>query len=453
MLRRLPLSLWLLVTASLSPIAASAAPSPDLSRMILTDKQAILVAPAETVASWNVDRAAWSPSGQFVLASRAYLKLPPIPTAPPDFQQTLVLWDTEQRKATELWKAVINSDRPPRFDWLPSGDVAFAVAKYRPTRATGQPAPQPGEAARQWVLRIDARRNSMKPLFTLAEEAELFVSRHDPVAVVFSQSERSLRILRSDGTVIRQVPFPAELSFALPRWSSDGARFLITQFVAPEGDKGQRALTSAADYALDIRTGQLSKLAARETAREETPTQAAGDLRLKRSNATVQEGGSRASISPLWLESSAKGPESRVLIAPDAEWAEISPRGDAVLYLAGGNASVASLVTLPKELFIQAREAALRMVALSNGKQLGLAAIIYAQKHGDRLPGADEPVAALLREVVNADSLYEGFVYTFPGGNLAEVAEPSKTLLGYVTGPGGRAEIFADGHVTWKKDE
>jgi len=453
MIRRLPLCLCL--AAAVLPLrVASAATSPDLSRMLLTDKHAILVAPAETVAGWNVNRAAWAPSGQYVLASRVYLKLPPIPTGTPDFQQSLVLWDMEQRKATELWKVVVGNDQAPHFDWLAAGDVAFALAKYRPTRPAGQAVPPQEEMLRHWVLRVDARRGAMKPLFSVPEQSELLVSPREPLAVVFSQNERLLRIVRSDGTLLRPVSFPIGVDLGLPRWSSDGARFLMTSYVVPDSKNAVGAAAEAADYALDVRTAQLVKQATREKFREpEANSAATGELRLRQTKSVVQVGNSHQTISPLWLEVAQKGPESSVLISADAEWGELSPRGDAVLFLANGAASVTSLVTLPKELFIQARQKALQMVALSNGRQLGLAAIIYAQKHEDSLPSADQPVAGLLREYANADSLYEGFVYTFPGGKLTDVAEPSKTMLGYILGPGGRAEIFVDGHVTWKKDE
>jgi len=454
MTRRLSLALWITLVTGGSAPAISAATSPDISRMILTDKQAILVAPAETVTGWNVHRAAWAPSGQFVLASRAYLKVPPIPTGPPDFQQSLVLWDFEQRKSTELWKVVVNTDSAPQFDWLAAGDVAFGLARYRPTRPAGQAAQPPGESVRQWVLRVDARRGAMKPLFSVPEQSELLVSPREPLAVVFSHNERLLRVIRGDGTLLRPVPFPMGLDLGLPRWSQDGTRFLMTSYPVPDPKNPAGLAEEAADYAIDLRTAQFVKQPKREKLqRAEAPSTAAVELRLRKSKSLVQEGTSRQMIAPLWIEAAQKGPESRVLVAADAEWAELSPRGDAVLYLSGGAAYVAPLVTLSKELFIQAREAAQRMVAMSNGKQLGLAAIIYAQKHDNQLPSADQPVAALLREYANADSLYEGFVYTFPGGSLSDVAEPSKAVLGYITGPGGRAEIFVDGHVTWKKDD
>jgi hypothetical protein len=43
-------------------------------------------------------------------------------------------------------------------------------------------------------------------------------------------------------------------------------------------------------------------------------------------------------------------------------------------------------------------------------------------------------------------------VYTFGGGSLASIDAPAETIIGYVTGPGGRAAIYADGHVKWQND-
>ena len=43
-----------------------------------------------------------------------------------------------------------------------------------------------------------------------------------------------------------------------------------------------------------------------------------------------------------------------------------------------------------------------------------------------------------------------GFVYSYGGPTgLAQITSPATTQLGYVSGPGGRAIIWADGHVTW----
>lgn len=443
----------LALAAGLSLGSQASADSPELSRMILTEKKAILLAPAETVAGWNVERAAWSPSGQYVLASRIQFPLPPPMQEPPDFQQSLVLWDTQARKSSELWKVKVAPTRGPQFDWLATGEVAFALASYRPPQPVNPRTPQAPAEPRQWLLRIDARRGSMKPLFSVPESATLHVSPREPVAVIFSDSERLLRVLRADGALLRQCPFPAGVSLGLPRWSSDGTRFLTTSYAVRDKTKPKGLAQASADFALDLTSGQLVRQSGRELPQAPPAVSAAtGDLRLKHSRAVLQEGAARKPIAPLWLEAVEKEPASRALIAPDADWAELSPRGDAALYLSGGSAFVVSFISIPRELYLQAYEAAQRQVVISNGKQLGLAALIYAQEHDERLPGADQPVTDLLRQYAKADSLYEGFVYTFPGGKLSDIAEPSQTVLGYVTGPGGRAEIYVDGHVVWKKD-
>lgn len=43
-----------------------------------------------------------------------------------------------------------------------------------------------------------------------------------------------------------------------------------------------------------------------------------------------------------------------------------------------------------------------------------------------------------------------GFVYTINGGPFPD--NPAETLLGYTPAPGGRWNVFADGHVAWAPD-
>jgi prepilin-type processing-associated H-X9-DG protein len=48
--------------------------------------------------------------------------------------------------------------------------------------------------------------------------------------------------------------------------------------------------------------------------------------------------------------------------------------------------------------------------------------------------------------------LLNGFNYTFEGGSLSGISNPTDTEMGYVIGPGGRAIVYADGHAQWKPD-
>ena len=157
-------------------------------------------------------------------------------------------------------------------------------------------------------------------------------------------------------------------------------------------------------------------------------------------------------IESLWLEATAKTEAPRAMVAADADAAELSPRGDALYFVSHGSAFVQPLVRIPKAAYVAMRDAARRAVVISNAKQLGLGLMQFAQENDEVLPAAGEPLQQLLARFLPGDGLFEGFVYAFPGGKLADVREPAGTLLGYIPGPGGRANLFVDGHVVWVAD-
>lgn len=49
------------------------------------------------------------------------------------------------------------------------------------------------------------------------------------------------------------------------------------------------------------------------------------------------------------------------------------------------------------------------------------------------------------------ESLYEGFRYYWAGGELPAGIRPTETVVAEILGPGGKAQIFADGHSIWKR--
>jgi prepilin-type processing-associated H-X9-DG protein len=115
-------------------------------------------------------------------------------------------------------------------------------------------------------------------------------------------------------------------------------------------------------------------------------------------------------------------------------------------------AMVRPLTSIPKELALKAMEAAERTKILSDAKQVALGLIMYSSDHDDTLPGNGGDWASLISPYLRNNSLMDGFVYTFAGGNLADVQDPAKTEIGYKSGPGGRAVAYADGHVRWIPD-
>jgi prepilin-type processing-associated H-X9-DG protein len=137
------------------------------------------------------------------------------------------------------------------------------------------------------------------------------------------------------------------------------------------------------------------------------------------------------------------------------------PDASAVLYRSGDVLFAVPLRRYPKAAFLDARRQAQQAAAMSNAKQIGMALMMYTQDYDQTYPAANpdigQQIAPYLRDTDLLNLLNSpvtgapGFVYTYAGGPLSSVTDPASTQLGYMAGPGGRAVIFADGHVEWKE--
>jgi prepilin-type processing-associated H-X9-DG protein len=97
------------------------------------------------------------------------------------------------------------------------------------------------------------------------------------------------------------------------------------------------------------------------------------------------------------------------------------------------------------------RDEARRSELMMRGKMVALAVMMYVQDHEFGLPPTDQVPGAILPYLKDA-SAAEGFVYEIGGGKLADHAAPATTVMGYLSGPGGRAVVYLDGHVEWRAD-
>ncbi|HRI44251.1 MAG TPA: hypothetical protein PLL78_00065 [Fimbriimonadaceae bacterium] len=157
-------------------------------------------------------------------------------------------------------------------------------------------------------------------------------------------------------------------------------------------------------------------------------------------------------LKSLWMKDETDSERSSALVSADAstEHAEIAPSGEAVLYASRGVAMVRRIIGIDKILYLQMREAALRTEAMSAAKQCALALIMYASDSDDVAPPPHDRDKLL--PYIKDRSILDRFVYTFPGGSLDNLKNPSEVEIGYVEGPGGRAIAYADGSVKWRKD-
>ena len=416
-------------------------------RMLLTDRDALLVSLPELVSSSITTNADWSPDGRYVLAYRVFGRITTL-AQPPVMEESLVVWSDETRRPTTVWSQ--GNAQPGRVQpqWLHGADVALAlvtthVEPPRPVPGAPKP-PEPAETEKAVLLRIDARRGTSRPLGTVKQSTQLTPSPSQPLAALWSfEPDGVIQIIRADGTVASTTRIPEGQTVNGVRWLADG-RSLAALIVVPV-KPGQVRPTWFTVQASGLKP--LEK-APPDVAEEASPY----PLRVREGQGVVAEGSVPQKIHPLWLEYTGKSEEPRALLAASGVFGKLSPRGDAVLYETGGAAWVAPLVRIPKEAFLQARAAARRQTVLSNAKQAGLGLLMYAQDYDETLPGQDKNLMEILLPYTKNVQVLAGLVYTFPGGKMADIPEPSKTELGYWTGEGGRAYIYADGHVVWKKD-
>jgi hypothetical protein len=450
---------------------------------VLTEHDAWLLAPAAMAAAPTVLDAKWSADGQYLLASRMEERVPLslitnfTPSAPPQLKGdiSLVLWDQGLSRAQEVWSKPLGRESIRQIAWLPGTDIAFVVLTWEEKtvhaerdQATGNVVPVEGTQPHQRLLRVIASTGKTEAAGEIDGKEELKVSPLHPFGVLFrtewhyeripqpgstvqglkSWWESTVRVLNADGSLGRAVSLPSNLDFNQTAWSEDGDLFywLGSETTRVEG-KPKLVNTW---YAFDPRAGTVEALPAPPKTYQQPP--ASFPLNLKQTAPTVTEGETTQTLRALWLESQAQSEQPRALVCADGEWGPPSPSGNAALYFAQGAAWVVPLARVEKQVFLEARRKALKAVAMSNAKQIGLALLMYSQDYDETLPSPRQNVANLIEPYLKNSSILAGFSYTFPGGTLGSVSAPADTIMGSVSGPGGAAFIYVDGHVRWKDD-
>ena len=326
----------------------------------------------ELVSQGLVTAAEWSADGRYVLANRSLMRFAAPVTQPPHMESSLVLWSQATRRAQEVWKSKNTGDGAAQIAWMGRAPVALALLDIvSPPVALKPQAPQP-MLPQRWLFRLDARRGQGRPIARVEGDARLVPSPNQPLAVVVSRGERTLRLVTADGAVQPAVKTPDNFMGEI-RWGPDGKTVAFAALNIQQ--KGVMGLNW---YRFDLASGQVSPLAAEPARSEARPAEL--PVSLKHGAGAVKEAATAQNVRPLWLEGDLKSESPRALIAADSEWGRFSPAGDAVLYVSEGAAWVLPLVRVPKDVFVAARAAARRSQLLSNGKQLGVALIMYAPR-------------------------------------------------------------------------
>lgn len=423
-----------------------------MPRYVLLEHEAVVAQTSQVVTEGSVDFAAWSPDGRRVIAFRTdatkvrpdlqSLEAPPV-------EISVVLWNLATRHGLTVWK---HNGPPPsdghfttgRLSWLPGTQTALLPLEWleRSLQPDAQGTQQIVETPHYALLLIDTLRDQAREI-PQSSWLPYAISPVRAQIVLHDSKDNTARILDSGGVVGPPLTLPKEPTLNV-EWMPNGSALLLQWFEKPAGGAMGAGKLIPRYARMDAVTGavtQLDKMPVPFTGKASAAVYA-GPLHIRRTTQVLSEGAARHRAHPLWLECDTKSDPARTLLCADGTDGQISPRGDAVLYLSQNVAWVAPLSHLPREAFVQA----LRATAMSNAKQAGLALIMYSQDYDEVLPPSGDVVSPYLKN----DDILDGLNYTYGGGPFKDIENPSQTTLGIFPGPGGIAVIYADGHVKWK---
>lgn len=152
---------------------------------------------------------------------------------------------------------------------------------------------------------------------------------------------------------------------------------------------------------------------------------------------------------PAWLK--ARQTAAFATLPQESSYAALSPKQDFVAWLMRGMICVSKIEQVPRSVYDNHLLQVAKREAIMTAKQAGLALIMFASDNDDNLPAVEGFESKVMPYVRDAQVL-KRFVYTNGNLNISEIKDPAGTVLGHVDGPGGRAVVFADGHVKWIPD-
>jgi hypothetical protein len=471
------------------------------TRAIISGEYAYLLGQPEIIApDIRLGKIVRSPEGESVLIT-AYKQRPfrgvvldaakPEPTVG---EFNLIHWDARTRVARTLLRESVRDDAlvsVEQIEWLPQTRTALVVLCHITVPDTQHP-----ERARfaYSLLRVDASTGKVSRIAELGVDNEarysgqvsVSASPSRPIAYVISMEKigaKSGPLYRS--TLRVYTPQGLRVPIALPDgvagidWMSDGKSVWYDSIVE-RSDTGKVTVRKQLTL-VNLETGEVTQpdklpvVPKAERAKETPSISDSWGIEVATANTALQTPAGKAQpASALWLQAKAapkktspaavppEGPlwADSVLVATNSHL-ETSIGSDdtgAILFTRDGSLCAAPIFRLPAAAFEQALRRVQRTATMQNAKQIGVAVMMYSQDYDETLPLPGSGVQDAVGPYLKNPSVFEnpgtgspGFTYSYSGStSQSAMGQPATTQLGYVSGPGGRAIIWADGHVTWQ---
>lgn len=439
---------------------------------VVTAHEAFALLPAELIAAPTVIQAESSSDLRYLLVVRQERPMTPMALQavaegarlPPFTETALVLWDSLSHESREIWRGPASVGTISRVEWMPGS--AAALVKIQSVRRMDMSIPGPAQASA--ILRVDAASAKVELLAAGSNSTEGLdwtMNPTQPLAVLVKvesaptaggrETSETFSGVGAAGPLGPPAVLPRGMD-AAPHWAEDGSLVLSTKTSVPN------APDVDATYTLDLPTGKmrsrkpLDKTEAESVMHPAVPPSAADlvdmlPVTLQTTKGRVNDAEGAGNVDMLWLQATDVKPATRILVSLNATRSYILPQCQGIVYTVNGAVWVTPVVRMNRAQYAKAWRYAQMRITTNNAKQLDLALMAWTQDYDEKYPPPDD-IKAKLMPYIKDEGVINGFVYTYPGGNLADIEQPSATVLGYVTGPGGQATLYADGHVRWHND-
>lgn len=440
--------------------------------MLLGEQNGYILTPPEFVAQPFIRRIEWSPDGNYALLLQTVFQSRGSGQGlHAEVRHRVLVWRRTTKHLRVLWE----SERT-ETDIDPQRDVQVAFFKGAPTCLLALREDKwksnMGDEAYLWTVYYAPLNGRTMKLgdyehaFLLAppedEQRYLMWSQWNPET---NQVSHLYAPISPTGKFESPRPLPPSalnLSYYSAvsdgdrvRWYVDGKQAVISVFLPEERSEGQSDLPIQyrIRYLLwDPRTNQVREVGTAEVRSYKLPPRQTA-LYVTHSQQLLRHKEAQSATQLTWLGEG----ETLTLVAADSALAEVSPQGDALLYVAHGAAFYRALHRIDRDLMRQSIESAQREKYYSQAKQIATALLMYVQDYDEHFPPnyGDRDVAESIlpylrhREVFMVDGVF-AFRYLMDGQNIASLESPTDTVMGYLELPDGRIAIYGDGHVKWE---
>lgn len=457
------LSLMLLLNLSVP----SSAQGISVDSVVVTEKDAYSLLPPELITAQTVVKVLPSANGRHILIFRENRNLSPeqlhavyftggkMPLA----EYSLVLWNSSTRTSRILWRKSAKFIRLLEATWIPKTTNALVHLEVEPETTEAAPPEKPIPNVQLLVsLSIDQLAAKEVDLRTMnvGNHADLYVSPLKPI-VLFQPSSTTtinegsnpapLMVLTKEGKVASTLFVPDASRGYGVLWNSDGDPIVLAFTIETEEPKNRKW------YAIDFSLRKLVRNEGKPKDLYFAKPDLSEAFQVSVGKNTVQQQGVQRSINTLWLTNAqSKEKENvRVMVCGDGQEIHLLNGRKGVIYVSQGAVWYRSMMRMDRVVFEKIAKEAKKTVSISNARQLGTALMMLAVDNDETLPDGTDINAKIGRYIKNPE-LLNGFEYTFGGGRLADILSPAETQLGFVPGLGGKAIIFADGHVRWENN-